>query len=219
MKVIEKYIMQKAPKLFLFDFDGVIVDSLDIYEYRVKRSLEKIGQPMIHDRSDFLSLFADNFYNALVKKGVDLEQFMHASQEIPAEGDNERMMPYAAVLPVLKELGKENILAVISSNASDVIRNVLLRHNISGCFREIMGVDSGYSKTVKIRHALKRFEMAEDKSYYIGDTVGDIREGGLAGVRTVAVTWGWHTREMLENAKPDYLIDDARSLLELAATR
>lgn len=42
---------------------------------------------------------------------------------------------------------------------------------------------------------------------------GDVREAREAGVRTVAVTWGWHPRERLERACPDVLIDKPEDLL------
>ena len=37
----------------------------------------------------------------------------------------------------------------------------------------------------------------------------------LAGVRTVAVTWGWHTRDRLTLSDPDLIIDSPAELLQL----
>jgi phosphoglycolate phosphatase len=52
-------------------------------------------------------------------------------------------------------------------------------------------------------------------SFYIGDTVGDIKEARAAGVWTVAVTWGWHSRERLLAARPDFLVDTPEELLQI----
>jgi phosphoglycolate phosphatase len=202
-------------KLLLFDFDGVIVDSLDVYERRVKLCLEEIGQPFIQNRSDFLVLFEDNFYEAIVKKGIDVPEFMNASKALPIQDDYDQMLPFAPMLPVLEELKKNNVLVVISSNISQVIHDVLARHNFNGCFRDVLGAESGYSKQEKILHAMTVFQMEKDKTFYIGDTAGDIREARTAGVRTVAVTWGWHTRAMLEKVNPDYLVESPYALLDL----
>ncbi|MGZ3648342.1 MAG: HAD family hydrolase [Syntrophales bacterium] len=49
----------------------------------------------------------------------------------------------------------------------------------------------------------------------MGDTTGDIKEARLAGVRTVAVTWGWHSKEKLETVRPDYLIETVKDLLQI----
>jgi phosphoglycolate phosphatase len=201
-------------KLFLFDFDGVIVDSLKVYERRVKLCLERIGKPLVQSRTDFLALFEDNFYEAIVKKGVDLAEFMNASENMPTQDDYEQMLPFAPILPILEELKKKHILVIISSNLSLVIHAVLSRHNFNGCFREVLGADAGFSKQEKILHAMNVFQMDKDRTYYIGDTAGDIKEARLAGVRTVAVTWGWHTREMFDKVKPDYLIETPDDLLD-----
>lgn len=50
---------------------------------------------------------------------------------------------------------------------------------------------------------------------YIGDTVGDIKEAKSAKVTTVAVTWGWHDLDQLQQAQPDSLVHHPSELLSL----
>lgn len=202
-------------KLFLFDFDGVLVDSLEVYERRVKLCLEKIGSPLIRTREDFLVLFEDNFYAGIVKNGVDLAEFINASKSIPTKDDYDRMTPFAPILPVLQELKRNNTLTVISSNISQVIHAILSRYGFNGCFRDVLGADYGFSKEEKILHAMNSFQIEKERTYYVGDTLGDIKEARLAGVKTVAVTWGWHNKERLETACPDYLIESPHDLLKI----
>lgn len=57
--------------------------------------------------------------------------------------------------------------------------------------------------------------FAPDEVWIIGDTLHDIECAKINGLRVAAVTTGFQPREELEAAKPDYLIDDLRELLEI----
>jgi phosphoglycolate phosphatase len=202
-------------KLFLFDFDGVLVDSLDVYEKTVTDCLQKINQPLTRGREEFLELFDINFYESLEKKGVNLDLFMKTAEDILAQIDYSKMKPFTAMLPVLDELKINNALIVISSNDSPTIQEALRLYNFNGIFQEILGSDFMFSKKEKIIYAAKKYSSAPNDIYYIGDTIGDIKEGKQAGVKTVGVTWGWHSREKMAAARPDYLFDNPQELLQL----
>lgn len=203
-------------KLLLFDFDGVVVDSLDVYEGTVRRCLEKIGRPILKTRADFLALYEDNFYASLAKRGVDLATFMAASVDILAQVDYGEMKPYAGLLPVLAELAGEDILVIVSSSDSDDIRLILRLFNLTDYFRDVLGSDVNFSKKEKILQALDKYGTAKEDVWYIGDTTGDIREAKAVGIKTIAVAWGWHSREELAAVGPDYLIDRPEELLVLS---
>lgn len=200
-------------KLLLFDFDGVVVDSLDVYEGTVRRCLEKIGQPIIKTRAEFLALYEDNFYASLVNRGVDLDTFMAASVDILAQVNYGEMKLYADLIPVLAKLQAGNILVIVSSSDSEDIRLILRLHQLQDYFQDIFGSDVNFSKKEKILQALAKYGIDKGNACYIGDTVGDIKEAQAVGIRTIAVTWGWHSREMLTAARPDHLIDRPEELL------
>jgi phosphoglycolate phosphatase len=202
-------------KLFLFDFDGVLVDSLDVYEKTVNDCLKKINRPLKRGREEILELFEDNFYESLEKKGVNLDVFMKAAEDILAQVDYSKMKPFTAMLPVLNELKKNHTLIVISSNDKPTIQEALRLYEFNGIFQDILGSDFMFSKKEKILHAVKKYQIMLNDTYYIGDTTGDIKEGKQAGIKTVGVTWGWHSKEKMAAAQPDYLFDTPQELLQL----
>ena len=201
--------------LFLFDFDGVLVDSLDLYAEAVKRSLESIGTPILKNKEDYLALFDGNFYESLAARGVDLAAYGEAVREILPRIDYDAMKPYDGLIPVLEALQKDHLLAVISSNGYRTIRTILERFGFAPYFREILGADFRFSKKEKIAYALEKYGIPGERAFYIGDTRGDILEARAAGVRSVAVTWGWHSRERLVAAGPDFLVDTPEELLAI----
>ena len=202
-------------KFFLFDFDGVIVDSLDVYEKTVTDCLDVIGQPLTRGREEFLELFDGNFYESLVEKGVDLDKFMNASVEILAKINYADMRPFPAVGPVLRELKNNHPMVVISSNDTPTIQEALDLYGLDGIFDDVLGSDFMLSKKDKILYIIDKYHVEKHDIYYIGDTAGDIREGREAGVKTVGVTWGWHTKDKMLAAGPDHLFDKPEDLLKL----
>jgi phosphoglycolate phosphatase len=202
-------------KLLLFDFDGVLVDSLDVYEKTVTLCLAKINQPLTRGRAEFLELFDGNFYETLAQKGVNLENFMTASVDILSQVNYSEMKPFDAMWPVLQELKKKHCLIVISSNDTPTIREALRLYGFEDIFQEILGSDFMLSKKDKILYAIKKYSVMLEDIYYIGDTIGDIREGKQAGVKTIGVTWGWHDKIKMASSNPDYLFNDPQELLQL----
>jgi phosphoglycolate phosphatase len=201
--------------LLLFDFDGVLVDSLDLYAEAVARCLEQIGTPIVKSKEDYLALFDGNFYESMAARGVDLAAFAQAAMEILPGIDYGAMKPFAGLIPVLAALHKNHLLAVISSNGYLTIRAMLVRFGFDPYFGEIFGSDFRFSKKEKIAFALDKYGIPPEKTFYIGDTAGDILEARAAGVRSVAVTWGWHSRERLVAVRPDFLIDTPDGLLSI----
>ena len=203
--------------LFLFDFDGVLADSLDLYSEAVARCLERIGTPIVKSKEDYLVLFDGNFYESMAARRVDLAAFAQAAREILPGIDYDAMKPFAGLIPVLDALRKNHYLAVISSNGYRTIRTMLTRFGFDPYFREIFGSDFHFSKKEKIDHALEKYGIPREKAFYIGDTVGDILEAQAAGVLSVAVTWGWHDRERLVAVHPDFVVDAPEGLLSIAS--
>ncbi len=203
--------------LFLFDFDGVLVDSLDLYAEAVKRSLERIGMPILKSKEDYLALFDGNFYESLAARGVDLAAYGEAVREILPRIDTGAMKPFDGLIPVLAALQKDSILAVVSSNGYRTIRTMLDRFGFAPYFREILGADFRISKKEKIAYALEKYGIPGERAFYVGDTAGDVGEARAAGISSVAVTWGWHSRERLAAAGPDFLVDTPEELLAIPA--
>jgi phosphoglycolate phosphatase len=54
---------------------------------------------------------------------------------------------------------------------------------------------------------------------YVGDTVGDVHEAKEAGIPVIAVTWGYHTKEMLEKAQPTELVTSVTELKKVLLSK
>ena len=70
-------------------------------------------------------------------------------------------------------------------------------------------VTSGRPYPYMINSLMKRNNISSiDHVIKIGDTEMDIKEGKNAGCKTVGVLSGAHSKEQLNNQKPDFIVDN-----------
>lgn len=203
--------------LLIFDYDGVLVDSYDIFITQFIRACEREGLHHIAGREQFLALFEGNMYEGMLERGMEKEQILRIvyamRDELRRQQHNLRL--FEGISEALHLLSQDNILAIVTSNETRTVTEFLHAHHIH-CFDEIIGSEKEPSKVKKIAYLRKTYEGYD--CFYIGDTAGDIREGKRAEVHTVAVTWGWHTEEQLRKASPDYLVHSPDELVHLFST-
>ena len=198
----------------IFDYDGVIVDSLSIFMKHFIFACKKEGFSSISSKKDFLKLFENNMYDSIFDLGMSKENILNIVYYMRNQllKNQDKMDVFPGVKETLHQLYRDNILVVVTSNDTDVVESFLKSKDID-FFDEIFGSDKETSKTAKIKK-IKTLYTAKDY-FYIGDTVGDIIEGKKAAVKTVGVSWGWHPPVKLLKAEPDFLIHNPSELIDL----
>jgi len=199
--------------LLIFDYDGVIVDSFEIFMENFILACQKEGVNEIANKEDFLKLFEGNMYESMIKKGMSRERILrivYAMRDAMIK-NQEKLKLFDGIAEAIKKLSTKNKLAVVTSNETAIVKKFLKDRDID-YFEEIIGSDREASKVKKIKRLKEEFPSYE--CYYIGDTVGDIIEGRRAGAKTAAVTWGWHSESKLREASPDYIVHSPKELAD-----
>lgn len=65
---------------------------------------------------------------------------------------------------------------------------------------------------IPIQYALNKLGLKPESAIIVGDSNFDIEAGKAAGVKTIAVTYGYKPKEMLKGA--DFMIDNMNKLPE-----
>lgn len=205
-------------KLLLFDFDGVIADSMKLVRVFYNKIHKKYGLPYADNEKDVSSLFHKNVYDGLVDAGLSKDKakdFLEDMKKLTFENED-LYEPFDGIRNALSNLhNKGYSIGIISSNHTDIIERFLDKYSFDDIFKEIHGAEERTSKVEKIDLVMEKLKFDKETTYYIGDTVGDIKEGKEAQVHTVAVSWGYHTKEELQSAKPEFLFDMPGDLMEL----
>ena len=115
---------------------------------------------------------------------------------------------------IIQDIFPKHTLAIVSSTPTSSIRTILDREGVSACFTDILGNDVHKSKVVKINMLLEKHKVSPNDAVFITDTVGDILEGRVCGVKSIAVTWGFHEEKTLQKSKPTKMVSTPEDLLK-----
>lgn len=75
-----------------------------------------------------------------------------------------------------------------------------------------------FGKDVTLKKIARRKRLPLKQIYYIGDETRDIAAAQKAGVKTIAVSWGYNSEKVLLKQQPDFLIKTPNELLKLLQT-
>jgi len=198
----------KNKKLVIFDFDGVIVNTLPFCFILYKEHNPSLTWEEYQDFSK--GNFLDGVKNAINKKShVVPDNFYEKYQEKVNNMDVIDILSKVIVF-----LSQNYPVSIVSSTPSKIIKNFLTKKNLGRYFFDILGSDIHSDKTIKINSLLKKYNIFPENAVFVTDSLGDILEGNECGVNSIGVTWGIHDKKTLEKGKPIAIIDDPRDLLE-----
>lgn len=204
----------------LFDFDGTIADSLSAIVAITNRLAPEFGYR------------ATPFADIDGLKGLTARQLIRYSGipvlKIPAllrrvrselREQSAGIPPCAEMLTAIRALHEQNHqLGIITSNTPEAVGAFLAAHQLEHCFVSIAGGGTLFRKGKLIARCLEHQQFDLATTVYVGDEVRDIDAARFAGIRSVAVTWGFNSTAALTAAQPDWLIDHPERLLAIAAT-
>jgi pyrophosphatase PpaX len=198
-------------KAAVFDVDGMLLDSREYIYSAFEATLVKHGYPK-PTRPQIAKTggrsLADG-YRAFAPED-DLPALMQSHRAFQ-ENRRHLIKPYDGLHEMLKSLSDAGLLlAVLSSRYGNLVPS-LKAASIDKYFDVIVhgeAVERHKPHPEGLIKALKELGVKPTESAMLGDTDVDILTGKAANVAiTVGITHGFHTRKVLNKAKPDYIVD------------
>lgn len=204
----------KHQKLALFDLDGVIADSFDVLYRNMSALFERhVGKRL--SESDYRALFDGNaLANVLAGINASPIGFSREDKEQAFVGYNEAQL-FTGMKETLRRIAAQHPLAVITSTPSEYSTALIDAHELTDDVAAVIGPEVAVAKDERIRLALEEFGFVATQAWYVTDTIGDIREAKAAGVKTIAVTWGFHDEAKLKTAGPDAIVRSQQELTSI----
>ncbi len=207
----------------IFDLDGTLTDNTAGIKNSLKYALNKmqvdgfsedllekfIGPPL---QWGFKNLFGMNERNTELAVGYFREYY---SENGWAENE-----PYDGIIEMMAELdslGKK--MYVATAKYEKFALKIMEYFEMDKYIIQVKGADYNGRKADKsgVISALLDAQqlMPSEEIVMIGDTIYDIEGGQKNGIPTVAVGYGFGKMDDLQNANPDYFVDDVEELFEL----
>ena len=205
-------------QLLLFDFDGTIADTFHhIIEISNRLAAEfsfNLIQP--HEIETLKDSTVEQTIEYLKVPKLKIPQILFRARD-ELHGDIADVQPItdlAEILHQLKALGY--MMGIITTNSGKNVRTFLAQHDLN-IFDFVSSTSKVFGKSRSLRRLVKKHNFHLDQAYYIGDEIRDIRAARKAGITVVAVTWGFNSKNSLEEHAPDYLVDTPEQLIKVCA--
>lgn len=188
----------------IFDFDGTICDSLDMASSIINTYLAKYTLPKTSS-AEIKRLGLKGLISKYKLSIIQLGKLVpwgrrQISQKIP------QLEVFPDLPRVLHTLARKHSLGIITTNSSQNVRKFLQLKHLENVFSFIDDSPDIFGKHHKL--------TSHKGDYYIGDETRDVEAAKKAGIKSIAVTWGYESRLLLLAAKPDIIISRPVQLIK-----
>lgn len=211
-------------KVIIFDFDGTLCDTRSNIIIAFRATMEHLGLEMRDEetcgatigltlRDGFKSMYPD-FDDAKIDYCVDTYRQIFAERR-------KELMPdlFPGVKETLEALRKRgHRMTIATSRLTDSLMLFMRHHGIDHYFEYAVGSDSVTHHKPHPEPALKtlrELNIAPTEAIMVGDMPVDIAMAHNAGIRAIGVDYGNATREELEAAEADWIVDSITKILEI----
>jgi phosphoglycolate phosphatase len=205
--------------LIIFDFDGVLADTLNDLVQFGQQACDELGIKHSVNKDDLSNLEImsfSSFGRACEVPEHLVDEFVQRCLKRFAEKKSPPAI-FSGLSTIVRDFAINNTLAVITTNSSQNVHAFLVEHGLDECIQAVYGVDIPGSKAQKISLARDQFaaDAKRESVFMIGDSLSDIRAAKEASVTSVAVTWGHQGLEHLLRGDPDYVVRFPHDLIEV----
>jgi HAD superfamily hydrolase (TIGR01509 family) len=208
----------EPPSAVIFDLDGTLVDSLELYYRDLREILLRVGLPPV-PKEEVLEVMraGSSPWDVFIPKDMPnrkefVDRCIAIDREIWPTLYHEEARLFPGSRPTIESLFRRGIkLGIVTSGweEDNEISHLLSKEGVAPYINAlIMKPDTKRTKPAPdpILLCLERISANPASAVYVGDAPDDIRAGKAAGTRTAAVLSGVGTPAMLELLNPDWII-------------
>jgi phosphoglycolate phosphatase len=204
--------MEKT-KFILFDFDGTIADTVNPIVNILNDLSEHFGYRKI-DKEIFEHFRSKRNQDALKEVGMPLYKILLIVRRVHKEVKSKinEIKPIVGIGEILVRLVKDGHRIGIVTTGSKENVEAFLKNNNFKRFEFIYAGKRFFGKGKILKRLLKKHGLSAAEVVYVGDQTSDIEAARQAGIKVVAVGWGFNSETILRQSNPDVFVNNPDEL-------
>lgn len=216
--------------LLIFDLDGTLINTIDDLGQACNHALSACGFPT-HKIEDYPRLVG-NGINKLIERALPEEHRNEATvlrlreYFVPFYDQHncDLTRPYDGIPELLQTLKAAGHTLAVASNKYQAATEKIVAHFFPNTFDVVLGERAGIPRKPDpqivwdILASLPSTINHKPSTLYVGDSLVDAATARVADLPFVACTWGFCTKEQLQTAQPNYMVNHPSEILALLST-
>ena len=208
-------------KLLIFDLDGTLIDSVPDLTEAINKTFNELGIDNVTE--DEVRNYLGNGARTLIERALKNKNDQNLLQEALKIFKNHyknNVCVKTSLYPGVKETLEKlpNKKAIVTNKPYEFVGEILKTLGIDGHFEMYIGGESLPEKKpspLPLLYVCEKMGFEPENSVMIGDSKNDIIAAKKAGIKSIAVNYGYNYGEDVKIFEPDIIIDEFTKLAEV----
>lgn len=206
-------------RTILFDLDGTLIDTNDLIIASFAHTIKEYSN-RTYTRKEILDFIGPPLRESLARINPEqVEAMVETYRKHNIEHHQTYVKAYDGVVDTVQKLKEQGYqLGIVTTKMKNTVEMGLEIAGLSGVFETIITLDdvtNAKPHPEPIVRALEALNSRASEALMVGDNTHDIEAGHNAGTHTAGVAWTVKGREVLDQLRPDYMLEHMSDLLEI----
>ncbi len=212
-------------KGIIFDLDGTLIDTIEGLANSVNAAMEFYSFPK-HSVQKYRT-FVGNGIGKLVERALpeDKKHLKIEAREIFEKHYEKTMLDilpvYDGIWSLIDYCKEHSIKMAVNTNKLDRFAKPMIKKVFGDVFVETIGEVEHFKRKPSPdggNYLLEKMGIAREECVYIGDSQVDIQTAKNLNMKSISVTWGFATVDVLNENEPENMVDTPYEIIDLIET-